>query len=57
MEIKKCKWCNGTGSDLSVSPYCPCPDCEGTGWEGGKAAEEELERQIELAYQQHLANK
>lgn len=36
-----CKWCNGSGRE---DGYLPCPDCEGTGYEYGKYAEQYFDR-------------
>lgn len=36
--MKKCKWCDGTGDD--GGGYNACPDCECTGYVGGRSAVE-----------------
>jgi len=47
ISLEKCKWCNGSGRDYSISPNCPCMDCESTGFKYGKVAKEEYDRQHE----------
>ncbi|MFQ3543483.1 hypothetical protein Q7A53_05305 [Halobacillus rhizosphaerae] len=48
-----CKWCNGSGTErahINDTGY-PCPDCEGTGMQGGKFAEEMFDQMIEELYE------
>ena len=44
-DFERCKWCGGCGTE-SDNHY-PCPDCEGTGFVGGKKAEREFDKVIE----------
>jgi hypothetical protein len=27
-----CRFCTGTGTDLTANPPCPCGSCAGSGW-------------------------
>ncbi|MCM3180202.1 hypothetical protein [Cytobacillus horneckiae] len=51
--LSTCKWCNGTGND----GFGICPDCECTGFKGGKYAEEVTEAIIENHYENSIKNK
>lgn len=42
--FNKCQWCNGSGNDGSGV----CPDCECTGYVGGRYAEERFDEYVEL---------
>lgn len=42
--FNKCQWCNGSGNDGSGV----CPDCECTGYVGGRYAEECFDEYVEL---------
>lgn len=48
ISLEKCPWCNGSGSTTQdgyiFSTHYPCPDCQGTGFKYGRAAEKEWER-------------
>lgn len=47
-----CKWCNGSGDD--GGGYNACPDCESTGYVGGRWALKLLDERIEKRYQEYL---
>lgn len=38
MDVNNCKWCNGTGNGAAHpnDTRYTCPDCRGTGFEGGR---------------------
>lgn len=60
--LKKCRWCDGTGTDkefLLIGGVRGCWDCQATGFEGGLEAQkeywrieneklEELEKELDL---------
>lgn len=52
--LQTCKWCNGSGDD--GGGYNACPDCECTGYVGGRYALDLLDEQIEKDYQEYIKN-
>lgn len=48
--MDNCKWCKGSGRE---DGYLPCPDCEGTGYEYGKYAEQYFDRILDNVSEWH----
>lgn len=51
ISLDNCIHCNGAGKE-SDGHYA-CPDCEGTGYKHGKAAEQYVEHKLDIAFHWH----
>lgn len=54
-ECKWCGWCGGLGVERAHpnDSGFPCPDCMGTGFQGGKEAERKFDEMISWRAGQH----
>lgn len=48
--MENCNWCRGSGRE---DGHLPCPDCQGTGYRYGKAAEQYLDELMDNMHEWH----
>jgi DnaJ-class molecular chaperone len=51
-----CSYCKGSGGDVDMGEFCPCPDCHGTGYvptKTGRAILDLMRHNLPLMMQQN----